>query len=144
MFKTLKKRIKNEKGLSLVELLAVIVILGIISAIAVPAIGSIIENTRDKAILSDAAGLLAGAKIAIADGSCGVAAGTDGIITCDNDILGDVFEGTLAANDQVTYNTTSKVYTITYGELGNIKNTDKFPVTGTTISSSELTTLMGQ
>ena len=38
MFNTLKKRIKNEKGLSLVELLAVIVILAIVAAIAIPAI----------------------------------------------------------------------------------------------------------
>ena len=37
--KILQKRLKNEKGLTLVELLAVIVILGIIAAIAVPSIG---------------------------------------------------------------------------------------------------------
>ncbi len=39
MKKFLQKRLKNEKGLTLVELLAVIVILGIIAAIAVPSIG---------------------------------------------------------------------------------------------------------
>ena len=46
MKKFLQKRLKNEKGLTLVELLAVIVILGIIAAIAIPSIGNIIENTR--------------------------------------------------------------------------------------------------
>lgn len=71
MFNTLKKRIKNEKGLSLVELLAVIVILAIVAAIAIPSIGNIINNQRDKAILSDISGLVAAAKIAVADGSCG-------------------------------------------------------------------------
>ena len=40
---------KNQKGLTLIELLAVIVILGIISAIAVPAIGGIIEGSKDQA-----------------------------------------------------------------------------------------------
>ncbi|MBM7096580.1 prepilin-type N-terminal cleavage/methylation domain-containing protein [Bacillus sp. H-16] len=39
----------NEKGLTLVELLAVIVILGIIAAIAIPAIGGIISNAQDDA-----------------------------------------------------------------------------------------------
>ena len=48
MKKFLQKRLKNEKGLTLVELLAVIVILGIIAAIAVPSIGNIIDNSRDK------------------------------------------------------------------------------------------------
>ena len=37
---------KNQKGLTLVELLAVIVILGVIAAIAVPSIGGIIANSK--------------------------------------------------------------------------------------------------
>lgn len=40
---------KNQKGLTLVELLAVIVILGVIAAIAVPAIGGIISSSKVKA-----------------------------------------------------------------------------------------------
>ena len=50
MKKFLQKRLNNEKGLTLVELLAVIVILGIIAAIAVPSIGGIIQNSREKAV----------------------------------------------------------------------------------------------
>ncbi len=45
MFKLLKDR----KGVTLVELLAVIVILGIIAAIAVPTIGNLIERRREDA-----------------------------------------------------------------------------------------------
>ena len=37
--KKLVKRLKDQKGMTLVELLAVIVILGIIAAIAIPSIG---------------------------------------------------------------------------------------------------------
>lgn len=54
MKKWLQKRLKNEKGLTLVELLAVIVILGIIAAIAVPSIGGMIENTKYNAVKADA------------------------------------------------------------------------------------------
>jgi type IV pilus assembly protein PilA len=43
------KFVKNQKGLTLVELLAVIVILGVIAAIAVPAISNTIANSRANA-----------------------------------------------------------------------------------------------
>jgi type IV pilus assembly protein PilA len=43
------KLFKNQKGLTLVELLAVIVILGVIAAIAVPAIGGVIGNAKKSA-----------------------------------------------------------------------------------------------
>lgn len=41
--------LKSKKGVTLVELLAVIVILGIIAAIAVPAIGGLIDRQRENA-----------------------------------------------------------------------------------------------
>ncbi|MFH2116930.1 MAG: prepilin-type N-terminal cleavage/methylation domain-containing protein [Bacillota bacterium] len=41
--------LRNKKGVTLVELLAVIVILGIIAAIAVPTIGGLIERQRANA-----------------------------------------------------------------------------------------------
>ena len=40
------KTLRNKKGVTLVELLAVIVILGIIAAIAVPTIGGLIDRQR--------------------------------------------------------------------------------------------------
>ena len=49
MFNKIRKMIKNEKGFTLVELLAVIVILGIIVAIAIPAIGNVINKAEDDA-----------------------------------------------------------------------------------------------
>ena len=63
----LKKRIKNEKGLTLIELLAVIVILAIVAAIAIPAIGNIIDNSRTKAVISDAQNAMSGANIYFTD-----------------------------------------------------------------------------
>lgn len=138
MFKKLltKKLLKNQKGLTLIELLAVIVILAIIAAIAIPAIGNIINNSKDKAILSDAAGVLAGAKIAIADGACGDT--SKDTVICDNKVLKDVFEGEVNENDKVEYikgKDGKKTYTIHYSKLANIKNIEKFTVEGFTPGS---------
>ncbi|WP_077618962.1 competence type IV pilus major pilin ComGC [Bacillus sinesaloumensis] len=60
----LKKHLKNQKGLTLIELLAVIVILGIIAAIAVPSIGSLIDNTKKDAHIANAQQMINAAKLA--------------------------------------------------------------------------------
>ena len=67
MKKYLQKKLNNEKGMTLIELLAVIVIIAIISAIAIPAIAGIIENSRVGAIKSDAINVINSAKIYQAD-----------------------------------------------------------------------------
>ncbi|WP_338652766.1 prepilin-type N-terminal cleavage/methylation domain-containing protein [Sporosarcina psychrophila] len=69
MKKLLQKRLNNEKGLTLVELLAVIVILGIIAAIAIPSIGGVIENSRVKAQFADGQNILAAANIYFTENS---------------------------------------------------------------------------
>ncbi|MFJ5768467.1 prepilin-type N-terminal cleavage/methylation domain-containing protein [Psychrobacillus sp. NPDC093180] len=65
--KKMRKLLKNEKGLTLVELLAVIVILAIVAAIAVPAIGNIIENSRYNAVKADATNVLSAAQLYFTD-----------------------------------------------------------------------------
>lgn len=54
---------RREDGFTLVELLAVIVILGIILAIAIPAIGSIISDSRDKATKAEVQLILDAARL---------------------------------------------------------------------------------
>lgn len=71
MFKLMKKRIKNEKGLTLIEVLAVVVILAIVAMIAIPAIGGIIDNNRVKAIKADAVNVISAANIYFTDGGDG-------------------------------------------------------------------------
>ena len=70
----MSKVLKNEKGLTLIELLAVIVILAIISAIAIPAIGNIIENSRFNAVKADAINVINAANLYYTDNPEGQAA----------------------------------------------------------------------
>ncbi|WP_211653927.1 prepilin-type N-terminal cleavage/methylation domain-containing protein [Planococcus alpniumensis] len=67
MKKYLQKKLNNEKGMTLIELLAVIVIIAIIAAIAIPAIGNIIENSRVGAAKSDALSAISAAELYLAD-----------------------------------------------------------------------------
>ena len=55
------KNLKNNKGFTLVELLAVIVVLAIVMGLAVVGITSVLDNTRKSAFASDARSYLQGA-----------------------------------------------------------------------------------
>ena len=149
MFKLMKKRIKNEKGLTLIELLAVIVILAIVAAIAVPAIGNIVNNQREKAVLAEVSGVISAAKIANTDGSCG----TDNI--CKKDELKDYVnaKGFGGDNDQVDLTTAKDPeikYTLGNGEVikadGKIGTALEKALAGgvITIKESKLNEIMGK
>mgnify|MGYP000951874519 CR=1 FL=1 len=61
---------KNNKGVTLVELLIVIVVMGIIAAFAIPAVGQIISNTQKDAILADALAMESAAKLYCSQTTC--------------------------------------------------------------------------
>lgn len=69
MKKWLKNFKKDQRGLTLVELLAVVVILAIVAAIAFVLIGNIIENSRKDAHISNAQQMISAAKLYEASGN---------------------------------------------------------------------------
>lgn len=132
------KLLKNQKGMTLVELLAVLVILGIIAAIAIPMIGNVINDSRDKAILADAQTVLSAAKVAYANGE-GTINNSKTKITFNKDVLEPYVEGvTLADGDKVVYSVEKKRWSITYDDLKNMKKQKKYGLT--TSDDSKVTT----
>ncbi|TFB13896.1 prepilin-type N-terminal cleavage/methylation domain-containing protein [Filobacillus milosensis] len=63
MFKASRNLLKKEKGVTLVELLAVIIILGIIALIAVPAIAGVIEDSRYNSLKASAINAIEAAEL---------------------------------------------------------------------------------
>jgi len=53
MMKLMRKQLSNQRGVTLIELLAVIVILGILAAVAVPAVMGQIGNSKVEADLAN-------------------------------------------------------------------------------------------
>lgn len=68
MKKLLSRLKKDQRGLTLVELLAVVVILAIVSAIAFVVIGNVIENSKKDAHIGNAQQIISAVKVAEASG----------------------------------------------------------------------------
>lgn len=117
MLQMLKKKLKDQRGLTLIELLAVIVILGIISAIAVPNIGKVIDNSKESAIRADAIQILNAAKLYAADNG----------VPVDDTTTANVDEGELDKTKLANYVdsvTTFASFTVTFsGNTPSISGT---------------------
>lgn len=68
MKKLLTRFKKDQRGLTLVELLAVVVILAIVSAIAFVVIGKVIDNSKEDAHIANAQQVISAVKLAEASG----------------------------------------------------------------------------
>ena len=130
-----QKKLKDQKGMTLIELLAVIVIIAIIAAIAIPAIGNLIENSRNGAVKADYQNAIAAANLYFTDNSSAAAATVTVEKLLSESYLDD--KGSLAngvtitkaqGGNTITGATTDGKYAIktaiTNSNLGKIKNKD--------------------
>lgn len=121
MFKKVK-HLKNQKGLTLVELLAVIVILAIIAAIAIPSIGNIVDNSRAKAQVSDAINVLNAANIYFTDNPTVASIKGSSATASDTTLISTGYlENTGKITDITVTNVEGGSNTITFTFTGGVK-----------------------
>lgn len=135
MISAMKKRISNNKGLTLIELIIVIAIIGILAVIGVTRFGGMTNSAKvaaDQATLSEiqqAARLYVGEGNAIAEGAA-LSTLYDGTPTTGLnkyiDLKGSGTNGALAAADTLKSDTvkTVQLSTITFDTDGSIKGPD--------------------
>ena len=111
----------NQKGLTLIELLAVIVILAILVTIAIPSISNVIANQRDKAILSDIVAMVETSKMQYVADECG-----DSI--CE-------YDSSNAANNEISFN--SSKFTIGIVKFTDLPYPDDVIITDLDINDSD-------
>jgi|GEM_PF-2234865 len=102
----------NQKGFSLLEVLAVVVILGIIASIAVPAISTTIENNKKDSYVATAQTMIDQTRFAILINDTNLTANTDGNYTLEELIAEGYIEQVKTDPWGVAYNETTSVVVV--------------------------------
>ncbi|WP_054870132.1 type II secretion system protein [Caloranaerobacter sp. TR13] len=117
MIKAINKRIRNKKGFTLVELIVVIAVLGIISAIAVPRFVGIQEEAKKKADVATARSLAKATELAIAKGDIEIPDNNDNTVNIQSDLVGKNY----LDSKPVPQSVNNKEFVIIVNESGKIR-----------------------
>ncbi|MGG3560469.1 prepilin-type N-terminal cleavage/methylation domain-containing protein [Neobacillus rhizosphaerae] len=122
MFQKLKNKLKDQRGLTLIELLAVIVILGIIAAIAIPTISGVIDRSKDDAKVAEALQILDAARLAHTDDSTKTSwvYNSSAGAGVDKEPLSKYISKVKDKDFTVNYNATTNTFTITGHESASV------------------------
>jgi len=121
------KHVKNKKGFTLVELLATIVVLGIVAAIATPAVLGVIEKSKKNAMVANARQMISAAKTYVNENPETTATEvtlatlvTDGFMEPIKDVdSSDVITGDNETNSKVVFAKSGNQFTYTVTLIGS-------------------------
>jgi prepilin-type N-terminal cleavage/methylation domain-containing protein len=98
----LKKKLRNQKGFTLIEIIAVLVILGILAAIAIPKYLDMAADAKNKAVAGALAGLISAASMDYSQKLLNATASATSFTPVPSHTVGD-FSGTISAGTSGLY-----------------------------------------
>jgi type IV pilus assembly protein PilA len=110
---------RSTKGFTLVEIMIVVVIIGLLAAMAIPAFQKVRTNSQDKAVLNNARQLSAGAdQYYLENGvsQCGLTdlIGPTSYVKALNSVANEVYPAGFSQGTTITIGSVAGVRTITY------------------------------